>query len=77
MLHACHIDAHISNQSHDAMVFSCDITYIQYKNIAIFFQEKSQKWVKEVLLKSPADFEFFSGPSFNMEGALAMFVYEG
>uniref|UniRef100_A0A7S0Y7F1 TCTP domain-containing protein n=2 Tax=Hemiselmis andersenii TaxID=464988 RepID=A0A7S0Y7F1_HEMAN len=41
------------------------------------FQEKSQKWVKDVLLKSPDDFEFYSGPSFNTEGALAMMVYEG
>ena len=41
------------------------------------FQEKSSKWCKEVLLKSPADFELFTGPSFNPDGALAMMTYEG
>jgi len=40
-------------------------------------QEKSQKWVKEVLLKEYDSFEFYTGPSFNTEGALAMMIYEG
>ncbi|EKX48791.1 hypothetical protein GUITHDRAFT_68474 [Guillardia theta CCMP2712] len=41
------------------------------------FQEKSQKWIKEVLLKDIDSFEFYTGPSFNTEGSLAMFTYEG
>ncbi len=41
------------------------------------FQEKSSKWCKEVLLKNPTDFELFTGPSFNSDGALAMMTYEG
>jgi len=41
------------------------------------FQEKSQKWVREKLLKELEDFEFFTGPSFDTEGALAMMIYEG
>eukprot|EP00960_Hanusia_phi_P069045 766991-Hanusia_phi.AAC.13 len=41
------------------------------------FQEKSQKWIKEVLLKDIDNFEFYTGPSFNTEGSLAMFTYEG
>ena len=40
-------------------------------------QEKSQKWVKEVLLKEYDSFEFYTGPSFNTEGSLAMMIYEG
>jgi hypothetical protein len=41
------------------------------------FQERSSRWCKEVLLKDHADFEFFTGPSFNADGALAMMRYEG
>ena len=41
------------------------------------FQEKSQKWVREKLLKELEDFEFFTGPSFDTEGALAMMIYAG
>jgi hypothetical protein len=40
-------------------------------------QEKSQKWVKDVLLKDAESFEFYTGASFNTEGALAMMIYEG
>ncbi|KAJ1471064.1 translationally controlled tumor protein-domain-containing protein [Baffinella frigidus] len=41
------------------------------------FQEKAQGWVKNVLLKNVADFEFYCGNSFNSEGALAMAIFEG
>mmetsp|Transcript_41 Transcript_41/g.100 ORF Transcript_41/g.100 Transcript_41/m.100 type:complete len:231 (+) Transcript_41:130-822(+) len=41
------------------------------------FQEKSQKWVKEFLLKNIKDFEFYTGPSFDTEGAMGMMTYEG
>ena len=33
--------------------------------------------IKEVLLKEYDSFEFYTGPSFNTEGALAMMIYEG
>mmetsp|Transcript_46206 Transcript_46206/g.122495 ORF Transcript_46206/g.122495 Transcript_46206/m.122495 type:complete len:159 (-) Transcript_46206:33-509(-) len=41
------------------------------------FQERSSRWVKEVLLKRLGDFVFYSGPSFNVDGGLAMLAYEG
>ena len=40
-------------------------------------QEKSQKWVKEVLLKEFDSFQFYCGPSYNTDGSLAMMIYEG